>query len=399
MEQNKVTFSSIYVIKLVLKKTKLIICLALIAAIIGGGLSILLGLKDLSYGNTVDFYLTKTDSSQTLLPLLQSESFAEKLLLDEYGLPEELVGTQDYENAKKQVISLNEARKNLADTVKVREKIRTSLTTPKDAAGNVISSWTVIEQTYTSLKNNYDSIYNLLSTYKNANTEGVVTDQHKQETQRLEAMVNSARAELEQYTASAYDPARREISLIEDQYAIYSAAVSTQILETEEAVEAVVSKWRPNADVQKKVSDISKALTIVYATPSESVREVLEKQAKPASGETPEINTSFIKVDVNVVGDEELANFIIERLKIRLPGFVELNIERLSHTTNVTCTLISPARTAERIENDHGLTEVVLFAAVAAVMTVIVTCAVIILKEWIKANEPKSEANEKKENE
>ena len=39
-----------------------------------------------TYGNSVNFYLSRKDPQQVLLPILQSESFAEKLLLDEYGV-------------------------------------------------------------------------------------------------------------------------------------------------------------------------------------------------------------------------------------------------------------------------------------------------------------------------
>jgi hypothetical protein len=350
---------------------------------VGGAATLVAGLGETTYGNTLDFYLVTTDSTESLLPLLQSEAFAEKLLLDEYGLPAALAGTEDYENAKKDVIAFNEARDQLAVTTALYKRLDISLTTPKDDNGNVISSYRIISQKYTELKDNYDSISLLLQTYKNANTEGIVTEEHKIETQRLEAELAQAKAALEHYKEIAYLPALRERASVQDKYNLEFRIVGELRDKADASVEKVVSVWRADEEVRKEVAKIASALTFVYGTPAESVTDVLDGQ----DDKNAKQNVSFLKVQVEVTGDQELADEIIESLKLRLPDFAEKNVERLTAIPTATCELISPFSYAVELGGGISIADTVLVAALAGVIALIVACFVIIGRAWVKAIE------------
>ena len=386
MEQTKNTspmISGLDIVKLILKKLKLIICIALAIAIVGGAATMVAGLGEATYGNTLDFYLVTTDSTESLLPLLQSEAFAEKLLLDEYGLPAELAGTEDYENAKKNVIAFNDARDQLAVTTALYKKLDISLTTPKDDNGNVISSYKIISQKYTELKEDYDNLYKLLQTYKTANTEGIVTEEHKAETQRLESELAKAKAALDHYKEIAYLPALRERAAVQDKYNFEFRIVGELRDKADASVEKVVSTWRADEEVRKEVAKIARSLTFVYGTPAESVTDVLDGQ----DDKNAKQNISFLKVQVEVKGDQELADEIIESLKLRLPDFAEKNVERLTAIPTATCTLISPFSYAVELSGGASIADAVLVAALAGVIALIVACFVIVGRAWVKAIE------------
>ena len=175
--------SGVDIVSIILKKWKLIVCLSLILAVVASAGVFVLVKVGTTYGNSVDFYLSRKDSRKVLLPILQSESFAEKLLLDEYGLPEELAGTnnEQYEEAKAAVIAFREARESLKATRKEYGRINLALTTPKDpVTGETITSFELIEHEYGRLCNIYDAIYSMLSTYKGVDTDSIVTEGHIQ---------------------------------------------------------------------------------------------------------------------------------------------------------------------------------------------------------------------------
>lgn len=382
---NAPLITGVEIIGLIFKRWKLIVCLSLIFAVIVSVGALFLMKTNALYGNSVDFYLSRKDSRKVLLPILQSESFAEKLLLDEYGLPEELAGTnnEQYEEAKAAVIAFREAREELKITRKEHQRISLSLTTPKDpVTGETINSLELIEHEYGRLCNIYDAIYSMLSTYKGVDTDNIVTEEHIKKIEELEGRLEAARIERDLYKKSAYDPARLETLASYENYALEARKTNDLRDLADRLVGKILVEWRNNEEVQKQIGKITKAMTFGYIIPEQTEDELPDNVDLGNTNQI--INFSFLKVSVAVEGDQELADFIISRLKRTLPSFVEITIDGLADTLDTECKLISTFSSAREIDPSGTLTTIVLafgltFIAVAVIVAIAVVCA-----EWLR---------------
>jgi len=392
------SFSGTDVLRIILKRWKLIVCISLIAAILVGAGMTFMQLNSFSYGNTVDFYLSKTDETKFLLPMLQSESFAEKLLLDEYGLPEEYAGKNDtdYEKAKAAVIKFRQQYEVLKKTDLALSRIDATLTTPKDpVTGETISSFAIIQTEYNALVAEHESLYDLLVTYKGVDAEATVNEQHLQKTAEIEAALAIARQKRDEYKALAYDPAIREKTLLSERF-IYEFRLTFDLKKTADALsETVIAKWRSSPEVKDKINRVMQSLTFAYATPAESI----ENQVKPENADKETPNVSFLKVSVSVAKDADLANFILERLKTRLPGFAELSIDHLSSSGSAKCTLISPYSSAKRLGEGNDIAKTAVISAVVFVGVAFLIGLLAVVVELIKSlniNKPQKVEDSKK---
>ncbi|MBE5751932.1 MAG: hypothetical protein E7357_05920 [Clostridiales bacterium] len=134
--QEDIGLSDIF--RILLRKIKILILALLLGAIVGGGIGLAKTRNVHYYGTSVDFYVNpKTDETSVnsesqygvygaygqhvmdnMTKLLSSDIFAEKLFLDEYGLPSQYLPTDATEKAKIQ--ELNAAAKPLV--IIAREK-------------------------------------------------------------------------------------------------------------------------------------------------------------------------------------------------------------------------------------------------------------------------------------
>ena len=98
MPQNEITILDLF--KIVLKKIKLIAWITLIALLLGAATGAALAIiSNATYGTQAEFYIYSEESNSYILSLLRSDSFAERLLLDENGLPADKQGTNMYNEA------------------------------------------------------------------------------------------------------------------------------------------------------------------------------------------------------------------------------------------------------------------------------------------------------------
>ena len=152
-QQDETTFAD--VIKMFRGKMKILICVVLIAAALGAAAGAAVSFFSVSYEGSVEFYISPTDNSNRLVQFLNSDSFAEKLLLDEYGLPLDAdKSSQDYLDAKAAIIAADEAREIRQELVKEHDKHYYKVS--------------VITNEYNKLEKEYNKIFNELSIYKNA---------------------------------------------------------------------------------------------------------------------------------------------------------------------------------------------------------------------------------------
>lgn len=342
------------IIKILFSKAKLLVCIALLAAIVGGvigGAFTLLGKRE--YGTQVEFYITPNSTDSNVLHLLASERFSEKLLLDENGLPENRSG-EDYDAALAAKIASDEAA---AALVKARELSKQA---PRDLA--------IAQKTYEEKQKAYDDVYNLLNVYKSATSDKIVEDpEHVQKMKQYEADLEKARIEKKQAEEAYYAASQTSLQAAHELEAAKEKAASAKAT-ADKLAEDILEEWREEAQNKKKISLINESISYKYID--------VETPDK-ATGETT--NRQFLIVSISVEKDEALAKRLLSNMRDKLPLYVEENIENDSDT-KTTCTLISTAAEVENLSKNSLVKEVAKFALITSFMSLAVACIVVV---WV----------------
>lgn len=342
------------IIKILFSKAKLLVCIALLAAIVGGvigGAFTLLGKRE--YGTQVEFYITPNSNDSNVLHLLASERFSEKLLLDENGLPENRSG-EDYDAALAAKIASDEAA---AALVKARELSKQA---PRDLA--------IAQKTYEEKQKAYDDVYNLLNVYKSATSDKIVEDpEHVQKMKQYEADLEKARIEKKQAEEAYYAASQTSLQAAHELEAAREKAASAKAT-ADKLAEDILEEWREEAQNKKKISLINESISYKYID--------VETPDK-ATGETT--NRQFLIVSISVEKDEALAKRLLSNMRDKLPLYVEENIENDSDT-ETTCTLISTAAEVENLSKNSLVKEVAKFALITSFMSLAVACIVVV---WV----------------
>lgn len=342
------------IIKILFSKAKLLVCIALLAAIVGGvigGAFTLLGKRE--YGTQVEFYITPNSNDSNVLHLLASERFSEKLLLDENGLPENRSG-EDYDAALAAKIASDEAA---AALVKARELSKQA---PRDLA--------IAQKTYEEKQKAYDDVYNLLNVYKSATSDKIVEDpEHVQKMKQYEADLEKARIEKKQAEEAYYAASQTSLQAAHELEAAREKAASAKAT-ADKLAEDILEGWREEAQNKKKISLINESISYKYID--------VETPDK-ATGETT--NRQFLIVSISVEKDEALAKRLLSNMRDKLPLYVEENMENDSDT-ETTCTLISTAAEVENLSKNSLVKEVAKFALITSFMSLAVACIVVV---WV----------------
>lgn len=353
-------------------KLKMVLLITLVVAIIGGALGAFFNLSTKTYEATIKFYLTTQDGSQALLPLLSSDSFAEKLILEENGLPKrEDCNPEDYDAALAAITAYN----NAVDTK--REAVKQSIINS--------SAFTVIESKYNSALDEYNRRFEELSIYLGAQDKVASSENYEETIALYENRLEEARTAL--YAVKKdYDEAKNKKTESLDAIVIAKEAVKETRYNAQEAAEKVLAPWREKEDVKDLIDTITASVTYEYA------KYIDDKEAEKTLADTAQNqNAAFLIINVSLDDDKETAEFIVERLKSRLPAFVEDNIERLTDVNEARCTLISTFEDVAEAEPQSLVKTIIKYAVLPAILSFVVICVVIIFKGCLPA-----EATEKK---
>ena len=359
-------FDLLDIIKILLSKAKLLICITLLSAIIGGALGgaiTLLGIRE--YGTQVEFYITPNSPDSNVLHLLASERFAEKLLLDENGLPENRSGAE-YEAALAAKHEADAAAKALTEAKKLSKE-----------APRVLA---IAQKNYEEKQKAYEDVYNLLNIYKSATSDKIAEDpEHVQKMKQYEADLETAKqakkiAEEEYYAAS-----QTALEATHKFEAAKEAAASAR-KKADDLAEDILEQWREEAKNKKKISLINESLSYKY---------IDVETADKATGETT--NRQFLIVSISVERDEALAKRLLCNMRDRLPVFVEENIDTSNSDEETVCTLISTAAEIENLSKNSLVKEIAKFALITAVMALAVTCIVVV---WVGMSKKSPAAKE-----
>lgn len=368
-EKNNVTelsFSDI--IKMFKGKGRILVCIILLFSIVGISFTLIRENTAGHYGDTVEFYVSKTDKTENLMPFLRSESFAEKLFLDSNGLPpEELCDPDDYAaaldainvyNAKRfEIKELNHSLEHFLYNVRLED--------------GTVTTWSELSSEYTKLQEECANVLNMLKLYKSANADAVAQDpNHLKKTAEYEAMLDEAFSEKKDFENNVYLPVLAKKTLFEQELSIGMYELKQLRQNAERLTEAVVAPWRNNSEVKNNVALAVKSLEISH----ESL----------AGGSENSDVTAFIKINVSVVGDKAFADTLIKKLCEVTPLYTERFIEKSSGSINSTCTLMTPYSHAKDI-NDKGIAvDCVKNAVIATVFALALYCFFVVSRNYVK---------------
>ena len=352
-------------IRLFISKWKILVIVAVIGAILGAVFGGIFSYKTVTYKSTISFNLSPSDSTDSLLYNLQSESFAEKLLLEENGLPpKEECNAQDYDAAVLALDAFEAMRKEKAELRLEVNRIQLS----------------AIQNEYDKLESAYLAAYDVWSTYMNVQ-DGSMRDEEK--INASYAQMTEADAAWSAYKTEVYYPTVEKRIALQQQYNLASIELRELRIEAENAVEKVLAPWREDLEIRREIAAIMNSVTYEYESlniPSTSVNS--EEQA---------LNKGYIKISIAVEKDEEFAQFLLERFKERTPGFVEKHIEEISGTTQAECKLISTFAEIES-STDSYLIPAIKAALIVMIAFVALTYIFFVIRLAMAAN-----ATEKKE--
>lgn len=350
--------------RLFVSKWKILVIVALLAAIVGGAIGGLLLRGNAVYKSTISFNLSPSDSTDSLLYNLQSESFAEKLLLEENGLPpKETCNAEDYAAAVEALAAFDAVRKEKAELRLALDCIQMS----------------AIQNEYDKLESAYVAAYDIWSTYMSVQDADLKDDD---KIALYYTQMKEAETAWNQYKTETYYPATEQKIDLQQKYNLANIGVRELRIEAEKAVEKVVAPWRENKEVKNQIASIMNSATYQY--------ESLNIPVETGKNAENTKNKGYVKISIAVENDAEFAKLLLDRFKERTPDFIEQHIEEISGSTHVECKLISPFASVQKV--DEGFVRpAIKTGLIAAVIALVLVYAVLLVRMIVRTN-----ANNKK---
>ena len=383
------------ILKLLAGKIKIIILVALVAAILGGAFGGFMAYRGVTYYAEIGLSVSPVDDSDNLIYTLKSERFIEKLLFEENGLPaKEDCNPEDYDKALKALEEYEEARES------------------RNEKYDQYTQYYIqdVEQEYNMLKTKYDQIFNVLKLYKEAAVEEFAKDEgHKKMIADYEARLLAAENEKNEYYDNEYAPKKMRQTELEIQLAQANDVMNEKRRAADEALENLLVSWRKIEDVRSKVLEISSCVSYEYSTLNENA-------ANKTSKEEP--NKGHISIMISVPDDEALAEMITERYVLRLEDIVVEYLERAADASakadseagiqisDVECVIKNPIVDVSKTPSSI-VPDVIKNAVIFALVGVVLACVALVVKMLVKMSEqydteiktPKEKDNDGKEDE
>ena len=358
--QNNNELDLLDLLKMLLSKLKLIICIALVAAIVGGALGAVITIFGKhSFGTQVEFYITPSSPDSHVLHLLSSERFAEKLLLDENGLPKNASG-EAYEEALAAKEAYDKANEDLAEAKKASKEA------PRELA--------IAQKTYEEKQKAYEDVYNLLSVYKSAQDEIAKQEGHKEKLEFYEDAVSSAKLEKEAAEKLYYAVSQKVLEINHKLEASKENATKAKKL-ADEISESILREWREQDENKEKISKINESIEYSYI------------DIDNLGSENATNNRQFLMADISVPKDEELAKTLLNNICEILPAYVIENRNTAEAEEETECILISTAAEIEDLAKNSLAKNIIKFSLISAVAALAITC-ILVLWIGVKAQEP-----------
>lgn len=343
------------------KRLKVIICITLVAAILGGALGFALAYSESSYGAVISFNVSPYDGSDSLLYKLQSEWFAEKLLLDKNGLPprDECTDKAACDKVVESIATLDELREKKIELNRKRSLLPYSLA--------------IIEEEYARRVQAYNNAYSILNMYKSSPSDKVAEDEsHKAMIETYQAKLIEAESRMHEYAENEYEPAMADKLQLEKDYIEISRQINDLKKDIADLTEEVVAPWRENQSVKDQIAIIMKSVVYEY--------EKLGSADVKSTASSEEPHKGYIKVTLKVEKDREYAEFLVGKIKANLAPFVINHVESYGGYAEVNCDLISTVGAVEYMGDGGFLKGIVTYAVILGLAAAALSCGAVIVR-------------------
>ncbi len=337
-------------IKAILKKWKALLCVTLAALILFGGLGVVMSfVSNQDYGADVEFYVSSEKANRYILSLLQSDSFAEELLMDDNGLPEQYKDTQGYKDAF-------EKKKTIEDLTKEIEEIEKELVYKPRKVSDALKASNEAQKVY-------DEIYNHL-TIMYASADAV-----NYKNQIIQAENDLAAAKTKK------DEAKETYNALVMEQEDMKEDVSKKKIEIEELKEEflllkdeLLVKYRANRENAAKIIKIKDSITYKYAEAQD-----VDSQA-------------LLQISVAVYQDEKTAKMIVDKLPKTMDSFIADNVNQ-----EVTCEYMSALSSVRKIDAKPLVKTTVKYGAIGALVVFFISVCIVVAVFLSKADKKNNE--------
>ena len=353
--------------KALFKKGKIIIAVTLALLIVcGAGGALLAFVANRNYGTRAEFYIYSDKANNYILSLIQSDSFAEALLLDENGLPAEDKNTEEYAKAR--------------DAKRAIEDKELDLEALEDKLESFPLELTRKQKKLSEAQAKYDDVYKLLNMYKQTDIEAMKDDEeakaaHFAQIAAFEAQLAEARI-LKETAQAEYNATYDESKDIEKTIADAKKEIVKLEKEADEAAAGILAAFRKRGDNEGKIEKIKESVTYEYADGENNISQAL------------------LYVNIAVEKDEEFAQFLLEQISARLVDFVE---EETPEAHAASCEYISTFSAVDKIEEKNMIAEAVKLAIVGAAAGFVGTSCIVLLAYAFADVKKKAEEKEEKD--
>ncbi len=363
MEQNTNAITFVDILRMFAGKGKKIICIVLIAGILCGAAGLCFSILTTPYGGSITLNVSVTDGSRSLITLLSSDKFAERLLLDENGLPpKEYCNADDYQAALDAAIAYNAAREDKKELYREQQMFE--------------YNFALVEDQYNLLNEEYNRIYSILSMYKNAQTDEVAKDpSHAETTKKYEKLLEEAAEKRNTYKDEVRNKEMTKKLELNQNIAIANRVLKDARELYDDASAKVIAQWRQDPEIRDLVSAISSSISCEYMQRFENIDVATDDATDPTELE----NSRFIIINVSTSEGREFAEDILQRISDVAPEYAEEKLERLSGATEPDCTLISTLANATAQNKKSPIVTAATFAAVGAIAMFVISAAIVII--------------------
>ena len=382
VEQTESGISLMDIVKMLLGKIKLLIFVLLAGAIAGCSLGIATTYNTHYYGAALEFYVNPRRSSSAtenqsqygvygaygknvmdnMVKLLSSESFAEKLMLDESGLPRDWLEA----DMRADMIALIEEANAAVDAVTAIEE---ELEEMDKQLPIIQEDYNFVNQTYSEVNAAYKSAQALLQSAQSGAVGSSTIEEYKKAVEEAEAELEEVKAERDEKYEALYQIKINRIQKDLDREDADEKALEL-LEEVEKAKEDILNEWRQTYAYKQELMLVKNSLKFAY----------LEDEEISAT-DTNDFARSFFYVQISSLNDEDFAKFLRQRIKEELPIYIEANMAVPSGYDGTNCLQTTRIDTIHDLNPGLMKNQALKYGLLLAAAAFVVACVVVIIME------------------
>lgn len=386
MEDTKQTeegTSLLDIIKLLLSKIKILILVIVIGAIVGGGIAVIRTINIDYWGTTVEFYVNpEKKNNQTdepapggnaaagsqygvygaygrhvmdnIVKLLNSEIFAETLILDGKPLPEKDVWVNKA-SADEVALKLNDK----IDAAAAAQEIADKLQEEADVKYALISAPATDYTNKTSKLNiewkSYRADFNtaLSSTFN--------------EDEYLQKVQGKTEAAALDNAYSEWKDAKTLLTTVQTEANNAQKDANKAQTDADEKINVALDAWRQTAKYKSTHTSYKDAVSYSYLADEEDFDDANN------------LARSFIYVNISVLDNKDFAKVVLERVKKLVPLYIEANMAIPDGYSGTNCQRITTKDFIDLTNPGYTRNEAFKSAILVALVAAVIACIVIII--------------------